>query len=120
MRMHHWALRTSNLERLETFYISVFGLRVLRRGPGPGGSVWLDAEGLVVMLERSSEGEPAVPTGTMELMAFAADPNEPGWKDHWRARIELAGARIEAETPQTLYFRDPDGRRLACSVYPLR
>jgi hypothetical protein len=72
------------------------------------------------MIERSGEAEPLVPAGTMDLLAFAADPDDPAWKDAWRARIAQAGARVEGETPQTLYFRDPDGRRLACSVHPLR
>jgi hypothetical protein len=43
----------------------------------------------------------------MELLAFAVDD-----KEAWRARVE-----VEAETADTLYFRDPDGRRLAVSSY---
>ncbi|HEY4015103.1 MAG TPA: VOC family protein [Polyangiaceae bacterium] len=118
--MHHWALRTVNVEALEKFYTEVFGFPVRKRGAGSTGSVWLEAEGAVVMIERSGDGEPAIPPGTMELMAFAVDSSDASWKTTWRARIEHAGAQVESETPHTLYFRDPDGRRLGCSVYPLR
>jgi len=60
------------------------------------------------MLERAEPGEPPVPRGSMELLAFAVDD-----KEAWRSRVE-----VEAETAHTLYFRDPDGRRLAVSSYP--
>jgi hypothetical protein len=34
------------------------------------------------------------------------------------AALSNAGIAIEAETPHTIYFRDPDGRRVALSDYP--
>jgi catechol 2,3-dioxygenase-like lactoylglutathione lyase family enzyme len=74
--------------------------------------VWLDAQGVIVMLERAEVGEPAMPPGTRDLVAFAVDD-----KDAWRARLIASGVAIEGETPHTLYFRDPDGRRLGVSTY---
>ncbi|MGH7293617.1 MAG: VOC family protein [Polyangiaceae bacterium] len=109
MRIHHVALRTHDVARLERFYAGLLGLAVLRRDEARG-SVWLDAAGAVVMIERALPGEPAIPAGSMELVAFAVEDREA-----WRARIPA----VEAETAHTLYFRDPDGRRVAASDYPL-
>jgi catechol 2,3-dioxygenase-like lactoylglutathione lyase family enzyme len=97
-------MRTLDLPRLEAFYVEALGLRVLRRDDARG-SVWLEAGGAVLMLERAAGHEPGVPGGTLELVAFAVDDKEP-----WRARVS-----VEAETAHTLYFRDPDGRRIAVS-----
>ncbi len=110
-------MRTADLERLEQFYEGVLGFEVLVPAASREGSVWLDAGGAVLMLERGNEGEPGVAAGSMDLVAFAIGADEKGV---WRARIEGAGVRIEAETAYTLYFRDPDGRRLAVSSYPLQ
>jgi hypothetical protein len=35
----------------------------------------------------------------------------------WTARLAAAGVAVEAQTEFTLYFRDPDGRRVALSAY---
>jgi catechol 2,3-dioxygenase-like lactoylglutathione lyase family enzyme len=107
VRIHHVALRTASLAPLERFYRDVLGFVVLRRDD-TRGSVWLDAGGPVLMLERAESGEPAIPHGSQELLAFAV-----GDKEAWRARVD-----VEAETAHTLYFRDPDGRRVAVSSYP--
>jgi catechol 2,3-dioxygenase-like lactoylglutathione lyase family enzyme len=45
-------------------------------------------------------------------MAFAVDDVET-----WRKRLTALGIVVEAETQHTLYFRDPDGRRIAVSTY---
>lgn len=64
------------------------------------------------MLERADSNEPKPPRRSKELVAFAVDD-----KERWRARLGLAGIPIEDETAHTLYFRDPDGRRVAVSTY---
>jgi catechol 2,3-dioxygenase-like lactoylglutathione lyase family enzyme len=97
-------MRTPDLPRLERFYVGTLGLAILRRDD-ERGSVWLDAGGTVLMLERAASTEPAVPAGTRELVAFAVDD-----KEAWRARLT-----VEDETAHTLYSRDPDGRRIAVS-----
>ncbi|HEY6463294.1 MAG TPA: VOC family protein [Polyangiaceae bacterium] len=117
MRIHHVALRTKDVERLRAFYEDLLGLRVLRRDEARG-SVWLDLDGAVLMIERAEADEPPVAVGSMELVAFAVED-----KEAWRGRLggsgRAGGVAIEAETGHTLYFRDPDGRRVAVSDYPL-
>jgi hypothetical protein len=75
-------------------------------------SIWLDASGTVVMIERAESSEPPVPRGSMELIAFVVDD-----LSSWRRNLAAAGVAIEAETPHTLYVRDPDGRRVGLSTY---
>lgn len=109
MRVHHVAFRTDDLDALERFYARVLGLAVMRRNEGR--SIWLDAGGAILMLERRDEDEPTVPSGSKELVAFAVSKE-------MIARIEEAGIPIEARTAYTLYVRDPDGRRIGLSSYP--
>ena len=70
------------------------------------------------MIERADENEPALPPHGKDLLAFAVDaggarPDLPAW----RRLLAASDIRVEAETPFTLYFRDPDGRRVAVSTY---
>jgi catechol 2,3-dioxygenase-like lactoylglutathione lyase family enzyme len=111
LRVHHLALRAPDPARTAAFYEAVIGLRVLRPIDARG-SVWLDASGTVLMIERAEPGEPPLPEDGKELLAFAVDDQAA-----WRLRLGAAGVAIEAETPYTLYFRDPDGRRVAVSTY---
>jgi catechol-2,3-dioxygenase len=111
MRIHHLALRTRDLPRLERFYAEVLGLAVTRRTPR---SVWLDASGTIVMLERAEAGEVDVPAGSMELVAFAIDAAK---RAEYTDRLAAAGVAVEGQTDFTLYFRDPDGRRVGLSCY---
>ncbi len=106
--IHHLAFRTADLARLERFYVDVLGLAVARRSER---SVWLEAGGTILMLERAEADEPAVPPGTMELVAFVASAA-------MKERLAAAGVPVEARTAYSLYFRDPDGRRLGISSYP--
>ena len=111
MRIHHLAFRTRDVARLETFYVRVCDFKVRKRDD-ERGSVWLDARSAVLMLERADPEEPPIPAGTKELIAFAIDD-----VDAWRARLAAFGIDVEGETQHTLYFRDPDGRRLAVSTF---
>jgi catechol 2,3-dioxygenase-like lactoylglutathione lyase family enzyme len=112
MRVHHLAFRTKDLARLEAFYVGVLGFAVRERKGAR--SVWLDAEGVIVMLERAEEGEPEVAERSMELVAFAV---EAGGLASWEKRLATKGVTIEARTNFTLYVRDPDGRRVGLSCY---
>jgi catechol 2,3-dioxygenase-like lactoylglutathione lyase family enzyme len=116
MRVHHLALRTSNVHRLERFYVDALGLAVIRHQDG-GRSVWLDAGGTIVMLERRDEGEPGIPAGSKELVAFAVAPET---RAFCMNRLASAGVAVEASTEFSLYVRDPDGRRVGLSSYPAR
>lgn len=113
MRIHHVALRTDDLARLQRFYVEALGLAVVRRHGDR--SVWLDAGGAIVMLEKREPGEPPIPADSKEMIAFSLEPDRRAASVD---RLERAGVAIEARTPYTLYFRDPDGRRIGLSSYP--
>lgn len=113
MRIHHVALRTADLPRLEAFYAGLLGLSVLSRAPG---RVWLRADGSILMLENKDRDEPEVPVNCKELLAFAIDASE---RPARKRALVAAHVAIEAETQWTLYFRDPDGRRVGLSHYVL-
>ena len=114
MRIHHLAFRTGDLARLEQFYVGGLGLAVVRRQESR--SLWLDAGGSLVMLELRDEGEPAHPTGSQELIAFAIAPDA---RPLVTERLARAGVLVEASTEFTLYVRDPDGRRIGLSSHPV-
>jgi catechol 2,3-dioxygenase-like lactoylglutathione lyase family enzyme len=118
--VHHLALRTPDPSRLERFYAGFLGLRVARRDAARG-SVWLEAGMVVVMIEPAAENEPSPDRASQELLAFGIDAGSahPDLSS-WRKRLAEANVAIEAETPFTLYFRDPEGRRLALSAYVFR
>jgi len=67
------------------------------------------------MLERRADGEPATDPRSLELTCFAVASGE--HRDVSR-RLEAAGGRVEARTAYTIYFRDPDGRRVGVSSFP--
>ena len=113
MRIHHVALRTLDLPRLEAFYAGVLGLEITGRTGET--SVWLRAGDAIVMLERAAAGEPGVPAGTMEMVAFAITKDQ---RVECTRRLRAAGIALESETTYTLYVRDPDGRRVGLSHYP--
>lgn len=113
MRIHHLAFRTGDLARLEGFYVEALGLAVIRRNEAR--SVWLDAGGTLVMLEQRDEDEaPVAPS--QELVAFAVAPD---MRAIVEGRLAAAGLALEARTEFTLYVRDPDGRRIGLSSYPV-
>lgn len=109
MKIHHIALRTTRRRALERFYGELLGLRTMRKTKR---STWLDAGGTVLMIERRARGEPAVPRGSLELVAFGVSERE-----HVKLRKKIS---VEAETEFTSYFRDPDGRRVALSHFRFR
>ena len=111
MQLHHIALRTRDVTALAEFYERVVGLE-RRVSPSPP-SVWLRCGEAIVMLEMADPAEPSVPAGGRELIAFCGDRA----LDEMRARLDEAGVTIEASTDHTVYFRDPDGRRVAFSTY---
>lgn len=112
MRIHHLALRTRDLERLERFYLQ---LGLVRERAQSGYSVWLRCGDAMLMLERAEPDEPSPQPQSRELIAFSVEPADLG-----RIEAELAsrGVVIEDRTTHTLYFRDPDGRRVGVSDYP--
>ena len=114
MWVHHLAFRTDDVTKLAAFYEEIVGLRVEARNLPR--SIWLRAGETLVMVELCSPDEPGIATRSMELVAFSVDASE---RDSARARLAGAGVPIEDETGFTMYFRDPDGRRIALSHYPV-
>ena len=112
MRLHHIAFRTDDLARLEAFYAGVLGLTVKKRDGTR--SVWLESGDAMVMLEQRESGEPHVPAGTMEMIAFAISTAE---RASYMHRLAAAGIAVESQTAFTLYVRDPDGRRVGLRQY---
>jgi catechol 2,3-dioxygenase-like lactoylglutathione lyase family enzyme len=118
VRVHHLAFRTKQLPTVVWFYRVVVGLALVRRHELPSGklrSVWLDAGGTMLMIERADTTEPDTPSGSLELVAFKVAK-----RDLAKARRRLVHhcVHIESETAHTAYFRDPDGRRIAITTYP--
>jgi glyoxylase I family protein len=110
MRVHHLAFRTQDVAKVSAFYTKLgLGKAELR----PNGSHWLTLEGSILMIEQAEPGEPEVPAWSMDFCAFSLSAS----RDEARRRIAEAGSTVEHETEYTLYFRDPDGRRIGFSSY---
>jgi catechol 2,3-dioxygenase-like lactoylglutathione lyase family enzyme len=112
--LHHLALRTPDVEGLARFYERWLGLR---RVDSPRlVTIWLAlGQNALVMIELAGPGEPAPDASGLDLLAIRVSSETKA-----RLRAELANqSRLESETDHTLYFRDPDGRRIAVSTYPL-
>jgi catechol 2,3-dioxygenase-like lactoylglutathione lyase family enzyme len=112
--VHHIAFRTSEIDRLCSFYERWLGLAIVR--DERPRSVWLSVgEACVLMIEGKAGDEPNIDPKSLELIAFHVMPEE-------LTRIERAlsdEGLLEGRTAFTLYFRDPDGRRVGVSTYPL-
>jgi catechol 2,3-dioxygenase-like lactoylglutathione lyase family enzyme len=110
MRLHHLALRATDVTTTVAFYRDVLRLAVIKHDER---SAWLASDAVVIMIEPRSPGEPGR-TGDLDLVAFAI----PGSERHTcEARIQSMGLTIESQTEHTLYVRDPDGRRVGLSSY---
>ena len=112
--VHHVALRAQDVEATVAFYKDVLGFAEARSARP--GSVWLGlADGAVLMVEARAKGEPAIPAGSMELLAFRVSDET---KRSVRATARARGC-FDGETEHTVYLRDPDGRRIGVSTHPL-
>ncbi len=67
------------------------------------------------MLEARGPDEPNIDPSTLELVCFDVTLNG---AEVVLARLRAAGIPLEAQTDFTVYFRDPDGRRIGFSSYP--
>ena len=114
MRIHHLALRVADCERSAAFYSGLLGLPERRRLLDDKGlrSIWLEADGALLMLERALRGKGSE-SGSGHLLALEVD-DLPAWE----RRLAEAGIAVEDRTAHTLYVRDPDGHRVGLSAYP--
>ena len=120
-RLHHVALGARDLERVASFYRDHLGLREVGRHQEPGGrlrSIWLDLGGPLLMIELT--GEPprqvrGVGAGPF-LLALVCQERE---RDTLELSLARSGFPVESRTDHTIYFRDPEGNRVAASSYPM-
>ena len=120
--LHHLALGTAQVAQLASFYRDVLELREVTRHHHADGSlraVWLDLQGVLLMIELSSE-PPRRVNGVgagLFLIAIAVSREE---QSRLETRLIAAGSVIESRTEWTSYARDPDGNRIALSAYPVQ
>ena len=141
--VHHIALQVRDLERLEGWYRDGLGLPLVRRWEEDGGSAnvrpgaegrslrstdgagrhrssWLDLGGGAFLALERCVGEPAAGVWERQdpgwlLVALRIAPGE---RAVWEARLAAHGVTVERRSPWTIYFRDPEGNRLALSHHP--
>ena len=101
------------------FYARVLGLRraSTKRDARGVRAIWLRAGDTLVMIERRERGEPGVTEGSLEATLFAIEASAHGLL---RKRLARTKTKIESTTACSVYFRDPDGRRIGASSYPNR
>jgi catechol 2,3-dioxygenase-like lactoylglutathione lyase family enzyme len=111
--IHHLALRVRDLRAASAFYRDLLGLRERRRLRRHGRlrAVWLEAGGVVLMLERTLRGRGAR-RGSGHVLVLAARELLASER-----RLRAARVRIDDRTTHTLYFRDPDGHRVGLSDF---
>jgi catechol 2,3-dioxygenase-like lactoylglutathione lyase family enzyme len=115
MHLHHLAFRTHQLAPLVAFYRDL--LQLPQGRAQPGYSQWFHLGPTVLMVEQAEAHEPAIPAKTMELALSI--PVTPAAQAALEARLTAANTPIEFRTAATIYFRDPDGRRLGASTAQL-
>jgi catechol 2,3-dioxygenase-like lactoylglutathione lyase family enzyme len=109
VRIHHIALRVRDLEAAREFYCGLLELQETKRDGSR--SVWLQAGDTVLMLERTLRGK-GPDSGSGHVIALAAEDLA-----RWEEKLAAAGIPIDDRTPHTLFVRDPDGHRVALSLY---
>jgi catechol 2,3-dioxygenase-like lactoylglutathione lyase family enzyme len=115
LRIHHVALRVTDCQQAAAFYGGVLGLRELRRFEETGRlrAVWLALDQGVLMLERSLRGT-GPQAGSGHVLSLAVDDLAT-----WEQRLSEAGIAITDRTAHTVFVNDPDGHRVALSIFPL-
>lgn len=119
-RLHHVAFGARDVELVAAFYRELFALPEVARHTDDAGalrSIWLDLDGLLLMVERvaASAPPPRRDVAGPFLLAVAVTP-----ADRLRLESVLAerGHGVESRTAYTSYARDPEGNRFAFSTWP--
>ncbi|MBI3073038.1 MAG: VOC family protein [Deltaproteobacteria bacterium] len=120
-KIHHLALGAHDVAGVAAFYRDTFGLAEIARHPDAAGklrSIWLNVGGgATLMIERTDDKARrvlGVGLGPF-LLAFRVAPGE---RVAFERRLADMGVPVEANTDFSLYFRDPEGNRVAVSHYP--
>ena len=121
---HHLAIQVRFLEKTAEFYRQVLGLSELARHHRPDGSlraIWLSvggAGGFLALEEVTGEGVAESfrhqRPGLLLVALRIAAADRPGVL----AALSKHGVRVEHETGWTVYFKDPEGNRVALSHHP--
>jgi catechol 2,3-dioxygenase-like lactoylglutathione lyase family enzyme len=109
MRIHHLAIRVTDLEASREFYCRLLELPEVKQDSPR--SIWVRVGDAVLMLERKLRGT-GPDAGSGHVLALAVDDLA-----LWEEKLTAAGIPIDDRTPHTLFVRDPDGHRVALSVY---
>lgn len=131
--LHHIALGAADVERTSDFYRRVLGLREVTRHTDHQGelrSIWIDLGSAVLMIERTDESPsaaraPTHPTTTDTASTTSAVSGffllaiRTANLEAAEESLTKSGIPIESRTAMTLYFRDPEGNRVALSQHPL-
>ncbi|WJS84018.1 VOC family protein [Paracoccus sp. TOH] len=117
------ALYAEDLDEAAHFWTGIIGLTEIARVPGRhvffrcGGQVLLVFRASATRMPPKAGARLPVPPHGAEGPGHFCMAAEPGAFDAWRAHLESAGIRIEADFtwPQggrSLYFRDPAGNSI--------
>jgi catechol 2,3-dioxygenase-like lactoylglutathione lyase family enzyme len=121
LKIHHIALKVLDLKKCEEFYTKVMALSVVARHSFEDGSprsVWLDCDGVILMLEKTVGALPAKPVNVdvgWTVVALRIDVSE---RKSWTERLKGAGIEIFKTTEHSIYIKDPEENILALSHYP--
>lgn len=115
--VHHVAIRAADVASVARFYAGALALARLDEKHDARGlyAIWLAAGDTIVMIERREADEPAPDPRSRDAVIFAIAPADRA------ALVRRLGRRrvpIEGQTAFSLYFRDPEGRRIGASHYP--
>ena len=119
---HHLAIQVADLERAARFYQGVLGLEEQARHHRPDGtlrSIWLSLPGGFLALEHA-DGEPPFdpfrsPRLGLHLIALRIDRDA---RARVLATLAEKGVEVLHQTRWSVYFRDPEGNRIALSHHP--
>ena len=119
---HHLAIQVRHLGEAVAFYQRVLGLPELTRHHRPDGSlrsVWLGVPGGFIALEEASgevvetpfrDGHPGLHLVALRIDAAA--------RRHVLEELASQGVQVVHQTRWSIYFRDPEGNRIALSHHP--
>ncbi len=119
-QLHHLALGARDVGAVAAFYRDVLRLPQVathRYEDGALRSIWLSLGNAVLMVEHTTQERvrvDGVGAGAFLIAVQWADGLVSG--EEW---LQEHGVTIEARSQYSLYSRDPEGNRVALSVYPI-
>ena len=117
--IHHLALGCLNLKRMLAFYESFTDFSLLEKhrfSDGSLRSIWLQSDGVILMLELIEQKQLLEASNDQGLFLMAVPLRD---EPQLRRQLSQAEIPIESESDYSLYIRDPEGNRLAFSSYPV-